>query len=183
MQCDVCNQNKATVFLTQIVKGEMQKINLCQECSREKGVTDPTGFALADMLLGFGHGERVESHPHEKACPACGMTQSSFRQTGRLGCARCYQVFGEGMEKLLRAMHKGTRHVGRVPAHAGKLKAAEDRLADLRQSLDASIAAENFEEAARIRDEILSVEQSIHAALASPGDAPGETGKPGPVSL
>ena len=54
MVCDVCKNNQATVFLTQIVDGKMQKVNLCESCSKEKGVTDPTGFALADLLLGLG---------------------------------------------------------------------------------------------------------------------------------
>ena len=49
MNCDVCKSNQATVFLTQIVDGKMQKVNLCESCSKEKGVTDPTGFALADL--------------------------------------------------------------------------------------------------------------------------------------
>ena len=64
MNCDVCNENDATVYLTQIVKGEMQKVNLCEDCAKEKGVTDPTGFALADALLGMdsdqGKGESVD---------------------------------------------------------------------------------------------------------------------------
>lgn len=163
MQCDVCNQKKASVFLTQIIKGEMQKVNLCEDCSREKGVTDPTGFALADMLLGFGHGERIESQPRERACPSCGMTQSTFRKTGRLGCARCYTVFSEGMDALLRAMHKGTRHNGKVPAHAGRLRAEEERLAELRLSLDKAVKDERFEEAARLRDEIHEAETALNA--------------------
>ena len=54
MQCDVCQQNPATVFLTQILKGELQKVNLCEACSKAKGVTDPTGFALAEMLWEIG---------------------------------------------------------------------------------------------------------------------------------
>ena len=54
MLCDVCKCNDASVFLTQILEGKMQKVNLCDACSKEKGVQDPTGFALADLLLGIG---------------------------------------------------------------------------------------------------------------------------------
>ncbi|MBU3666872.1 MAG: excinuclease ABC subunit B, partial [Chthoniobacterales bacterium] len=36
MQCDVCQSKEATVFLTQIVDGKMQKVNLCEACSKEK---------------------------------------------------------------------------------------------------------------------------------------------------
>ena len=52
MRCDVCQKNDATVYLTQIVEGKMQKVNLCEHCAKEKGVSDPTGFAMADLLLG-----------------------------------------------------------------------------------------------------------------------------------
>ncbi len=161
MKCDVCEAKPATVFLTQIVKGDMQKINLCESCAKEKGVTDPTGFQLADMLLGFGQGARVETQPKEKACPTCGMTQSTFRKTGRLGCSVCYGVFGDGMEGLLKAMHKGTRHIGKVPARINRLMVEEDRLVQLRAALDAAVASENYEEAARLKNEISTLEETL----------------------
>lgn len=161
MKCDVCDAKPATVFLTQIVKGDMQKINLCESCAKEKGVTDPTGFQLADMLLGFGQGARVETQPKEKSCPSCGMTQSTFRKTGRLGCASCYSIFGEGMEGLLKAMHKGTRHIGKVPARINRLQVEEDKLAQLRAALDAAVANEAYEDAARLKAEISTLEKTL----------------------
>ena len=161
MKCDVCAAKTASVFLTQIVKGDMQKINLCESCAKEKGVTDPTGFQLADMLLGFGSGARVETSPMEKSCPSCGMTQSTFRKTGRLGCASCYSVFGEGMDGLLKAMHKGTRHIGKVPAHLSSRQAEEDRLLQLRSELEAAVAGEAYEDAARLKSEITTAEKAL----------------------
>lgn len=161
MKCDVCDAKPATVFLTQIVKGDMQKINLCEGCAKEKGVTDPTGFQLADMLLGFGQGARVETQPKEKSCPSCGMTQSTFRKTGRLGCASCYAIFGEGMEGLLKAMHKGTRHIGKVPARINRLQVEEDKLAQLRAALDAAVANEAYEDAASLKSEISAMEKTL----------------------
>ena len=171
MLCDVCKQKKATVFLTQIVKGEMQKVNLCEGCSKEKGVTDPTGFALAEMLLGFGHGEKIETVPQEKTCAACGMPHTTFRKTGRLGCAKCYTVFGDGMDNLLKAMHKGTSHIGKVPAGrtaaklappaAAPVPSAEPNIPQMRAALEAAIATEQFEEAARLRDEIRRLTETV----------------------
>ena len=32
----------------------MQKVDLCEECAKQKGVNDPAGFSLADLLLGLG---------------------------------------------------------------------------------------------------------------------------------
>ena len=57
MLCDICKKNVATVHLTQMVEGKTKKVDLCEACSKEKGVDDPTGFSLADLLLGLGAGE------------------------------------------------------------------------------------------------------------------------------
>ena len=96
MVCDVCNANAATVFLTQIVDGKMQKVNLCEACSKEKGVTDPTGFALADLLLGLGAAQEIEKSSAVQRCPTCGFSQADFKKTGRLGCPTCYETFAGG---------------------------------------------------------------------------------------
>ena len=71
MFCDVCKSKESTVFLTQIVEGKMQKVNLCESCSKEKGVNDPTGFALADLLLGLGAAHEIEKNPSGDRCPVC----------------------------------------------------------------------------------------------------------------
>src|SRR5438067_7198476 len=116
MNCDVCKTNEASVFLTQIVDGKMQKVNLCDSCSKAKGVDDPTGFALADLLLGLGAAQEIEKSAGSQKCPVCGFSQADFKKTGRLGCPRCYDTFADGLGSLLKAMHKGTTHTGKVPA-------------------------------------------------------------------
>ena len=81
MQCDVCHSKEATVFLTQIVEGKMQKINLCEACSKSKGVSDPTGFELADLLVGLGSTPEMDVQPAPLKCPVCGFTQTEFKKT------------------------------------------------------------------------------------------------------
>ena len=128
MLCDVCKCNDATVFLTQILEGKMQKVNLCDACSKEKGVQDPTGFALADLLLGIGAAEEIEKGAPTQKCPVCGFTQADFKKTGRLGCSACYVTFAEGLGSLLKAMHKGTEHVGKLPQRAHREIELGDRM-------------------------------------------------------
>ena len=130
MLCDVCKCNDATVFLTQILEGKMQKVNLCDACSKEKGVQDPTGFALADLLLGIGAAEEIEKGAPTEKCPVCGFTQADFKKTGRLGCSACYVTFAEGLGSLLKAMHKGTEHVGKLPQRAHREIELSDRMRD-----------------------------------------------------
>src|SRR6202165_3122615 len=135
MTCDVCKTNTATVYLTQIVDGNMKKINLCESCSKDKGVSDPTGFALADLLLGLGETQQVEQAPPTEHCPVCGFTQADFKKTGRLGCSECYATFGEGLNTLLKAMHKGTEHIGKLPQRAHRALELNDRMRTLTENL------------------------------------------------
>jgi protein arginine kinase activator len=175
MNCDVCKSTEATVFLTQIVQGKMQKANLCEGCASNKGVTDPTGFALADLLAGIGAEQRQEapSTSGEKSCGSCGFTQSDFKKTGRLGCSHCFQVFGSGLESLLKAMHKGTRHVGKIPSGAEKSQVALGQLADLKTQLETAVNEERYEDAAALRDKIHQLSKDaddVHELKTEVGD-------------
>ena len=87
-------------------------------------------------------------------CPACGFTQADFKKTGRLGCADCYTTFGEGLEGLLKSMHKGTKHVGKVPQPLQQHKDYQEKLNRLQKQLEKAIGDEDFEQAALLRDEI-----------------------------
>ena len=158
MQCDACKQKPATVFLTQIVDGKMQKVNLCEQCSKEKGVTDPTGFALADLLLGLGASQEMERGGTGLKCPSCGFSQADFKKTGRFGCSHCYDVFSEGLEAMLKGMHKGTTHVGKVPQNLLKAREREEELKKLQRDLRKAVTDEKFEAAAGLRDKIRQLE-------------------------
>jgi protein arginine kinase activator len=162
MLCCICKEREATVHLTQIVGDKMQKVDLCEECAKTKGVNDPTGFSLADLLLGLGASQEIEQAAGgvELKCPSCGFTQADFKKAGRLGCPKCYKTFGEGLEVLLKSMHKGTRHVGKVPESLRHSQDLSDRLATLQRQLNQAIEEENFEQAALLRDQIkqMSVE-------------------------
>ena len=69
MLCNICKQKEAKVHLTQIIEGKTKKIDLCEECSKSKGVDDPTGFSLADLLLGLGASQEMEKANPLAHCP------------------------------------------------------------------------------------------------------------------
>jgi protein arginine kinase activator len=162
MKCDFCD-TKATVFLTQLVEGQMKKVCLCDSCAKERGVTDPTGFSLADLLLG-GIAATTGQTPVGKTpvtsggggrkCATCGFTLEDLRRVRRFGCSDCYSTFGEEVGQMVRGMHKGTSHIGKVPAGLMAMQVLHQRLEELRARLDQAIASESYEEAAGIRDEI-----------------------------
>jgi protein arginine kinase activator len=142
----------------------LQKVNLCEGCSKAKGVEDPTGFALAEMLWGLGT-QTSDNMPRERTCRACGLPQSVFRKTGRLGCSQCYTTFADSLGHLLKAMHKGTKHVGKSPEGwilSPPPPPTVNRLEQLHSALRNAVEGEQYEEAARLRDEINREEIQQH---------------------
>jgi protein arginine kinase activator len=160
MLCDSCKKNEATVHLTQIVENKMQTIDLCEACSKAKGVDDPAGFSLASLLVGLGASQEeaaaavaAPEMAADLACPKCGFTAADFKKAGRLGCADCYQTFAEQLDGLLKTMHKGTLHKGKIPGSARTRDTAE-KVRQLQFLLDQAVKTEDFERAAQLRDEI-----------------------------
>ena len=158
LKCDLCGK-PATVHLTQIVNNKVHKVDLCEECAQAKGVTDPSGFSLADLLL------KASLNPEPSGdvvrCEQCGFTQADFKKQGRFGCPACYEAFKELIAPMLGNMHKGTAHIGKVPRRAVARKSLYDRLTHLQDELDQAIKTERYEDAARFRDEIHQVKQAF----------------------
>lgn len=173
MKCDACESGEATVFLTQIVNGKMQKVNLCPACAKAKGVDDPTGFQLTDLLLGLGSAQTLEPSSALLKCSVCGFTQTDLKKTGRLGCSHCYEVFAAPLAAMIKNMHKGTAHTGKVPARFRQAQERQATLSTLQDELSQAISQENYEEAARLRDRIRCLLESEGTELASnAGSAP-----------
>jgi len=99
-------------------------------------------------------------------CPQCGFTQADFKKSGRLGCSECYVTFAEGLGGLLKSMHKGTKHVGKVPENLRTKRDITELLSALQKKLNKAIESENFESAAQLRDEIKQVNAQFAAATA-----------------
>jgi len=158
LKCDLCGK-PATVHLTQIVENKVHKVDLCEECAQAKGVTDPSGFSLADLLV------KTSLNPEETVegglrCENCGFTQQEFKKVGRFGCPQCYAAFRPMLAPMLGNMHKGSTHIGKVPQRALARRSLYERLTKLEMELDLAIKTERYEDAARYRDEIRQIKQN-----------------------
>ena len=143
------------MHLTQIVNNKIHKVDLCESCAQKKGVTDPEGFSLADMLskapLAPTPGEAQE------VCPNCGQGTADFRRTGRLGCSECFEVFQSLVLPVLEDMHAGTTHKGKVPTVALSRQSSKMQLKDLQDALSQAGVEEAYEDAAKYRDQIKAI--------------------------
>lgn len=161
MQCDHCGENEAVIHLTQIVDNKMGTFHLCETCAAEKGLEPEPGvgnFPLTDFLAQMG-GEAKAQRSGPTECEYCGLTLQDFKKTGRLGCSHCYVTFDQHLRSLLRRLHGGTQHVGKVYLPPDPTEAARnEQLSRLRRKLDAAVENENFERAAQLRDQIRELE-------------------------
>ena len=162
MVCDNCGSSDAVVHLTQIVNNEMTTYHLCEKCAAEKGLEtapEPVSFPLTDFLAQMGDVARTPGEQETEECSFCGLTFADFRETGRLGCPHCYETFETHLRGLLRRIHGGTQHMGKVylPPDPSASE-MEKRLETLRRKLERAISAEDFERAAQLRDQIRTLQ-------------------------
>jgi protein arginine kinase activator len=174
MPCQNCHKNPATVHLTEIQDNRMTELHLCHACAQEKGLApapSASKLTIADMIAGMI--DKMSTTEEERVgpvqCPSCGMHYSSFRETGRLGCADCYVAFASKLKPLLRRIHGSTRHVGKLPVHPGGEASPARQVQRLYDELQRAVEREEFEHAAELRDRIKELEGK-----------PGEPARPHP---
>lgn len=156
LHCDLCGK-PATVHLTQIINNKIQKVDLCEECAQKKGVSDPDGFSLADLLAKNFAVPGEMAHPaggSSLACGACGCSAKDFKKTGRLGCPDCYEALAPIIMPILVGVHRGTEHVGKIPERLKSRLERRRRFSQLDQDLQQAIRDERYEDAAGYRDQI-----------------------------
>jgi protein arginine kinase activator len=164
MLCDNCKERDAVINLTQVEHDSKVTLHLCEQCAQEKGVE--TGVTVLKSPLGgfitaMGKGAaNVLPTPSDGLrCASCGGTLKDFRESGRLGCADCYDAFEGQLRDLLRRLHGSSQHVGEAYALPGTGDTDPRRvLLDLREQLRRAVENENFELAAELRDRLRVLE-------------------------
>ncbi|WP_199616647.1 UvrB/UvrC motif-containing protein [Paenibacillus alkalitolerans] len=169
MLCQECGKRPATLHFTKIVGGEKTEFHFCEPCAREKGELIPgtaNGFSIHNLLSGL-----LELDPSAKAqtgnaaksaqtrCDYCGLTYTQFSKLGRFGCSECYKHFSERLTPLLKRVHGNTVHVGKVPKRAGRQFQVRRQIDQLKRELQHKVQHEEFEAAAKLRDEIRELEK------------------------
>ncbi len=158
MLCEHCHQNPATVHFTQVLNGEKKEQYLCEECAQKLNVAHFGDLSfntmLANLFAPAGAAARTETR-----CPVCGASYADFAEGGLLGCPGCYDTFRSRIEPILRRVHNAVTHQGKLPVRGGGDLSTQRRIEELRLQLTQLVMREDFEEAARVRDEIRALEE------------------------
>lgn len=167
MLCQECDQRKATLHIETTEKGETKEYYLCEVCAAEKnlypGYKDLNFSQLLSGMLdwkGEGPGTAFQQEASPE-CPNCGMSYDGFKDLGRFGCHRCYETFKQQITPLLRKIHGNPVHKGKIPKRRGGQLSIHRKIKDLKARMNQAVEKEEFEEAARIRDEIKALEKDL----------------------
>lgn len=164
MQCQKCDKT-ATFHITELAGGKPQELHLCEEHARsylQQGDDDQAAPpSLAGVLahqLAVGQTAEDLARLDQQSCPVCGITFYEFRNQGRFGCPHDYVCFAEELDPLLVNIHGETEHVGKCPKHSAGDSGQQTELIRLRREMKEAVAAEQYERASELRDEIRRIE-------------------------
>jgi protein arginine kinase activator len=170
MLCDQCKSKEAVMHYTVVRDGKSEERHLCADCAAEKGLAGQLGAAISSLGCLLDDIIKEASGPNNELdtiCQACGLKLSQFRQTGRLGCGRCYQTFAPQLRRILRQVHGNVRHLGKTKMPAkGSSRQRPVGLENLRSQLAEAVRGEEFELAATLRDRIRKLEAEGHEPAA-----------------
>ena len=143
MMCQNCGKNPATTHIKTIVNGKLAEYDLCSECARAKGYKSFFNFDDMDF--------------------------DEIAESGKIGCAECYNVFRDRLMPTIHRIHGAAKHKGKVPGSnalrivepAGKIAVVEEPtpIEKKRAELKEAIEKQDFEHAAELRDEIKEMEK------------------------
>ncbi|MCD6422737.1 MAG: UvrB/UvrC motif-containing protein [Elusimicrobia bacterium] len=153
MICDICHKNEATIHLKQIINGEKSELHICMDCAIEMGMKVGEMLGSLDIFSKFLTGF-VQKSP-KLFCKTCGKTLEEFYEDGKLGCADCWRTFRAELKDLLKKIQGTAQQKNIPPQQSIKTKTdVDEKIKFLKQKLKEAVEREDFEEAARLRDEI-----------------------------
>ena len=165
MQCQICGKNDATIHLTEIAEGVRTEIHVCETCAVEQDIAVKSHIPINELLNSLLASQPTDDElagpdEQEVVCPNCGFTLAQFQKEGTLGCPADYEVFEKALRPLIEKAHDGkTTHVGKIPSSTPLDTKEQMQLLSLRQRLESAVRSEDYELAAKLRDEIKKAEK------------------------
>jgi protein arginine kinase activator len=121
-------------------------LRLCDACAQDLPVSsDPMTTALTMFQVQL---------PALQTCPRCSVAFQAICHSTLLGCSYCYTFYRSHLETLLQRVQGTEQHRGKSPLRKGRGHKQRQVISELKERLQQAVEAENYEEAARLRDKI-----------------------------
>ncbi len=160
-KCDHCDR-PATHHSVEIIKGQKIEKHLCDSHAAQEGLAiKAIHTPINELLSNFVKLHSGSTQQKDLTCDSCGLKFSEFRENSLMGCPQCYTAFDAALAPLLeRAHERATHHLGKVPHRSGASEQKQLQMARLRKRLDEAVTAEDYELAAKLRDEVKRFEET-----------------------
>lgn len=163
MLCTNCGNKEANFHYKYMNNDQVSEVHLCTECAKKLGYLNenenPFNFNFGSLFGDFLSIPSFMKTPQISAsCPSCKTTFDSIKNTGFVGCDKCYDTFADEIEAILGRIQPGTTHKGRLSGTDGKKIEKENTLKKMKDDLKKAIIDENYEQAAVLRDKIKDFE-------------------------
>ncbi|MDU1643349.1 UvrB/UvrC motif-containing protein, partial [Peptoniphilus harei] len=162
-------ERESIISYTRINNDEVEEVHLCQVCAEEKFKKEFQGYqniipqlenALKNIFKFTANSSKDEKD--DIKCEYCGRSFRELKNTGVLGCPKCYDSFGNEIKSYLKALNINLKYRGKIPKNADSYIYYNRKLEDLREKLDLAISLEEYEKAAEIRDEIKTLKEDAN---------------------
>lgn len=153
LECSECRRQIRFRY-TEVIGDACTSFSMCSECPElEKKLQGTKGPAMPHSTEGTG-----------LACGNCGTTMEAIRIGSLVGCSTCYDVFENVLiDEFQRAQSLPLRmanvkrtqvlHIGRPPGEHQEITPSLQLVA-LNEALNETLAKEDYEQAALLRDQI-----------------------------
>lgn len=186
--CDLCKENTASAHIARVVMGRTIRQHLCEACAEqqytpasscekepeEEEEEEETPLESDSVSASSPASEVAVEAPAEDAdgperCPLCRTTWERLEENERTGCAQCYTAFENEILEVVTELQPSLQHVGKMPQQAiRRRRRLEDlrtkqvhRMEMLQRRLEEAVSAENYEEAAELRDKLREIESAL----------------------
>ena len=160
MICEACRKKTANVIFITLADGQVATRAMCMDCAQNLQQDMYRVF----MALGLGaesqpHGGPIQTEFADKTksimprylCTYCGRPFDALDEHTMAGCAHCYEAMEKGLRVVLEADHEPEATPG---------KNQPNNKMELKYQLLEAVMNEDYEAAARLRDEISALDNA-----------------------
>ena len=161
--CDICQKNKATIHVQQVMGNKEIDLHICDDCAFENGISredDKIEVSLTGLFAGIMD---VQGDLHRKintVCPVCGLTIKQFHKDNRPGCPDCFKTFAKEIGAFYEEQGIGETFKGRLPKKLQIFRTLYEKRQRLHEDLETAVVNEDYERAAELRDRLRNLDES-----------------------